>query len=277
MRPHLSSELAALLNAAKEGKGISDIQTWEEEYEHEETEDAGVSSRAGLSEQNVDEHDHNEHIHHAEQGLQNEGLDNEPAESHNHEGEVHDDTQHDDQDDLVGTHELREAGVEFTDFQQYHDQEEEDGELNTANDESHELTETQANLERLDNVEENDPFHTLNQKPTTETGYQQQEESTTGPGVDETVAGDTVFAGDENQEYSAEGHAVVPDSLDSHVEQHDREEEEEEASTEDKVTAAELTEASEDATAAEQYDETGGYEDEEETAGQEKTAGSRIR
>lgn len=253
-----------MLNAAKEGKGISDIQAWEEEYEHEETEDAGVSSRAELSEQNVNERDHDEHTHLAEEELQDEGLDNEPAESHDHEGEVHDDTQHDDQDGLVDAHELHQAGVDSTDFQQYHD--EEDGEPNIANDESHQLAEAQANLEQVDNFEENEPFQISNQEPTTETEYQQQEGSSIGPGVDETVAVDASIVGDENQEYPDDEYAVVPDSQ---VEHDDLQEEE--VSTEDKVTAAELTDASEDATAAEQYNETGGYEDEEETAGQEES------
>lgn len=253
-----------MLNAAKEGKGISDIQAWEEEYEHEETENAGASNRAELSEQNVDERDHDEHAHLAEEELQNEGLDNEPAESRDHEGELHDDTQHDDQDGPVDTHELHQAGVDSTDFQQYHD--EEDGEINTANDESHQLAEAQANLEQVDNFEENEPFQTSNQEPTAETEYRQQEGSATGPGVDETATVDAGIVGDEDQEYPADEHAVVPDS---HVEHDDRQEEE--ASTEDKITAAELTDASEDATAAEQYNETGGYEDEEETAGQEES------
>jgi hypothetical protein len=251
--------LTALLNAAKEGKGISDIQTWEEDYEHEETEDAGASSRAELAEQDIDEHDHDELIHRAEEELQNEGLDNELAESRHHEDEVHEVTQHDDQEGLVDPHEQHQAGVESTEIQQYHD-EEEDGELNTVNNESHELAETQANLERLDNIEETEPLHTSDKEPIAETEYQHPQGSTTGPGVDET-ASDTGFAGDAKQEYSMNEIPAVPDSLDSHVEQDEREED---ASAENKPPTAELIEASEAATAAEQYNETGGYEDEEE-------------
>ncbi|RAO66252.1 uncharacterized protein BHQ10_002264 [Talaromyces amestolkiae] len=262
-RPHLSSELAALLNAAKEGKGISDIQTWEEEYEHEETEDAGGSSRAELSKQHDDERDQGEHTHLPEEELQNESLDNEPAKSQIHETEVQEEPQP--EGGLVDVHELRQAGVDSTDFQQYHD-EEEDGEPNTAINESHQLAEAQADMERPDDVEEKEPLDTSNQEPTTEAKYQQQEGSITGPGVDEFVAVDASVVGHENQEFLADEHDFASDSQ---VEQDDRQEQE--ASTEDNVDAAELTEVSENATATEQYNETGGYEDEEEIVGQEES------
>lgn len=251
-----------MLNAAKEGKGISDIQSWDEEYEHEETEDAGVSSRVELSEQHDDERDHDEQAHLAEEELQNEDLDNESAESRVHESEVHDDTQH---DGLIDTHELRRAGVDSTDFQQYHDNEGADDEPNITKDESHQLAEAQTDVERVDDIEEKGHPYTSNLEPTTEAEYQQQG-SSDGTGEDEIVAVDASIEGHETQRYLTDEHDLIPDS---HVEQDDRHEEE--ASPEDNVTAAELTEESEDATAAEQYNETGGYEDEEETAAQEES------
>lgn len=243
-----------MFNAAKEGKGISDIQTWEEEYEHEETEDAAGFSRAELSKQH-DERDRDDHTHLAEEELQHEGLDNEPAESHVHESEVPKDSRH--EEGLADTHELRQAGVDSTDFQQYHD-EEEDDEPNTANDESHQFGEAQADLERPDDVDEKEPLDTSNQEPITEAKHQQQEESITGPGNDEFVAVDASAVGHENQELLADENDFAPGS---EVEQDDRQEQE--ASTEDNVTTTELTEVSENATATEQYDETGGYEDED--------------
>uniref|UniRef100_A0A093XFG6 Dynein heavy chain-like protein n=2 Tax=Talaromyces marneffei PM1 TaxID=1077442 RepID=A0A093XFG6_TALMA len=251
-RAHLSSELTALLDAAKEGKGISDIQTWEEEYEHDETEDA--------SEQHGDEHDY-----HAEEEIQKERLDNELAESRHHEDEIREDAEHDIQDRTVGAQELDQAGVEATDLQQYHN-EEVDGELHTANDKSHTLAETQADLETLDNVEENEDLHISNQEPTAETGYQQQDDSSTNIGQAKTIPGDAGLVDDGNQEYPDNEHSVVPDTLDPHVEQNDGRED---AITEKKDITTEPTQTSADVTAAEQYNETGGYGDEE-TAEQEE-------
>ena len=96
--------------------------------------------------------------------------------------------------------------------------------------------------------------------------------------MEESVAHD--FARDGIQESSANGPTAVDDSADSHVQQHDGNQEEEaevpaaeeEAAIVDRVTATELTEASENVTTTEQKDETGGYEDddEDETAGQEE-------
>lgn len=251
-----------MLNAAREGKGISDIQTWEEEYEHEETEDAGGSSSAELSKQHDDERDQDEHTHFPEEELQNESLAKEPAKSQVHESEVHEETQP--EGGLADVHELRQAGVDSTDFQQYHD-EEEDGEPNTTIDKSHELAEAQADMARPDDVEEKEPLDTSNQGPTTEAENQQQEGSITDPGVDEFVAVDASVVGHENQEFLADEHDF---SSDSQVEQDGRQEQE--ASTEDNVDAAELTEVSENAPAAEQYNETGGYEDEEKIVSQEE-------
>ncbi|EED21372.1 conserved glutamic acid-rich protein [Talaromyces stipitatus ATCC 10500] len=257
-RANLSSELAALLNAAMQGKGISDIQNWEEEYEHEEGEDKEVSSRGDLSEQNPEEDEHGEQTHREEEEAQNNSVEDELAESHDAPRE---DLQQDAQDDFVEAHEESEqAGIDTTNTQEHHD-EEEDGELNN---EGQELTETQPHPESHDNIGQTVPPYTSDNEPSAGSEHQQQEEST-ATGQDAVVAGGTDFAGGGTQDPSLNEHAVV---LEAHVDEEDREEH---ASTENDVTTAGPTDPSEVAPTTEQHDKRGGYEDDEETADQEFT------
>lgn len=60
-RPNLSTEISNLLNTAAEGKGISEIQTWEEEYEQQDAENAEDSGHPLPSEPHVEKHEDDEH------------------------------------------------------------------------------------------------------------------------------------------------------------------------------------------------------------------------
>jgi hypothetical protein len=65
-RPNLYTELSTLLNTAAEGKGISAIQAWEEEYEQEDAENAEDSDHPLPSESHVEKHEgveHGEQVH----------------------------------------------------------------------------------------------------------------------------------------------------------------------------------------------------------------------
>lgn len=86
-RATLPAELALLANAAKEGKGISDIQSWEEDYAQEETEEAEVSPD-DLANQNANGTQVPEGIH--EKKIQDQGPVNEVESGQ----DVHPDTGH---------------------------------------------------------------------------------------------------------------------------------------------------------------------------------------
>jgi hypothetical protein len=267
-RANLSAEVAALLSAAKEGKGISDIQPWEEEYEHPEHEETGVSNDAGLSEQVIDKDEHEQtELETKEPPI--EGQVNEWTDGQ-YEHEPGDEEETGAEHGEVEDHEhgvANQANVEPTEV----DQQLEDGKVHVAGDDVLEPASPKENLEVHYDFDETNSTGPLTQNQIAQPEGQPEEGLSTNVTQDETEAADEDVTGGEDENYPSNEQEF---ETKSHNGQEAHEEfVADEYETEDKDLKAALTDASEVATADDvDYVEIHPHQDDKENADEEDFA-----
>ncbi|OKL64221.1 hypothetical protein UA08_01022 [Talaromyces atroroseus] len=261
-RTNLSAEVAALLNAAHEGKGISDIQTWEEEYEHQEDEDTEVPNDASLAE--GDEHEQTEL---EPKELPTEGQVREGADDHQYEDELSDEEEASAEHGEVEVHEnevANQKNVAPTELEQHL----ENDKAHSANDELGESASTNAVSEAQYDFDETNSTGTLTQNPEAHPEDQPQEGLSTNITQDQAEAVDEGVTGGEDENYLANEQAF--ESYPHNGPEIHEEYATDEYVTEDKDIKAALTGTSEAATADDvDYLETHPHEDKKEPVDQE--------
>lgn len=196
-RANLSAEIAALLSAANEGKGISDIQVWDEDYEQHEDDESGT----GLSDQKIERADHTEHEegHLESKGLRDEEQDKEWNDNHQHEHELGDEEQTGLHDDEVDVHQRKETGrLSAEPTEPEHDRGDE--QAHVASHDEHPSASPKAISETHHDFDETNRIDTLTQAPMLQPEGQSPEElSSANTTQNEADAVGDALSGEEDQ------------------------------------------------------------------------------